>query len=489
MSERSTVAQAIARGDWAKAEHNLLRWMDQNPTDFATVASYAAREFDKGHYGLARHLYKYLLHFWQEMTPEYRTAVWSQMAASFRVEGFEAEAQYCFDEALKTGANPAAVYAGMAIGYIGQAQPEKVIELCSKAIALDPSLDDVRWNRSTGYLETRRWKEGWADYSFGDRKRQKSYHQDKKTQEWDGKRNRNVVVWGEQGVGDEIMFGSCLPDLLKAVSGEVILDCHPRLEKTWRRSFPGIPIYPTRKTGKIYWHYQHEIDKQVSIASLPRFFRNHDRDFPGTPFLKADPERVAHYRAKLAELGPGPYVAIAWFGGEKKTRNDYRSIPLKLWDPIRAAGGTFVSIQYNKWGHRKEALENNIPEWSGYYAPTGPIEDLDEMFALIEACGLVISVCQTAIHMAGAIGKECWCLVPSKPSWRYLLQGEEMPWYKSVRLIRQGADEPWESVIARAAGQYQAWKAAHQIQEHPHPQAGGQGRLGGMAEASPQAVA
>lgn len=458
MEEQPSKALDIAkRGDMNKAEHAMLRWMDKNPTDFETVAAYATRMFEKANYGLAMHLYKYLLNVWLEMPEQYRPIMWAQIGSCLRIEGFDEGATFAFNKAIELDPKCSAAYNGIGICYINQGEPEKVIEWCSKALELEPDQPSALWNRSIGYLEMGRWKEGWAGYAYGERTSHRTYHEDRKTPEWDGKRNRCVVIHGEQGVGDEIMFGTCLPDIVSKCR-EVILDCHPRLEKTFRRSFPGLTIYPTRKTSQITWPYHHKIDRQIPIGNLPRFFRNDDRDFPGMAYLKADPERVAFYRAKLEAIGPGPYIAIAWFGGEKKTRYDYRSVSLKLWQPLRSIGGTFVSIQYNKWGHRKEAAENKLPEWPGYYDANGPIEDLDEMFALIQACDLVISVCQTAVHMAGAIGKECWCLTPSKPAWRYLTKGERMPWYNSVQLIRQAKDESWEFVIGKVAEKYQVWK-------------------------------
>ena len=489
MTERSHVSDAVKRGDFVKAEEGFLRWMDKYPGDLEAVGGYADRMFQKGNHGLALHLYKYLLNVWHEMPAEYPPIMWSAIGTCLKFEGFVQEAEFAFNKALEFDPKCHAAYNGIAMGYADEAKPEKAIEFFDKGLAVEPNQPQIMWNRGVAYLQLRRWKEGWEGFKGGERRLERSYHQDKKTQEWDEKRNRCVVVWGEQGVGDEIMFGTCLPDIIRDCR-EVILDCHPRLEKTFQRSFPGLTIYPTRKTNKMLWPFQHKIDRQISIGNLPGLYRNNDKDFPGTPYLKTDPERVKHHRGMLERLGKGPYVAITWFGGEKKTRFDYRSIPLKLWQPLRDVGGTFVSIQYNKWGHRKEAKECGIPEWPGYYDPTGPIEDLDEMFALIEASDLVISVCQTAIHMAGSIGKECWCLVPNKPSWRYLIEGEQMPWYNSVRLIRQGENESWESVIARVSVQYRAWKEArNRLAEGASVRTDGQGGVGSVVLEPSSAVA
>ena len=491
--ERTALADVVKMGKFHKVDSTFLGMMGKNPADFWAVAGYADRMFQEAQYGLAFHLYRYCLDQWKDIDPSWRVIMWANLGHCLKHNGFDAEAEMAFGKALSFSTDKkqiSAVWLTRGIFYVGKGQPEKVIEYCDKALEADPESEVPMFDRGLAYLEMGRWKEGWEGYCKGERGRNpRCYHSDKPTQPWDGKRKRNVVVWGEQGVGDEIMFGSCLPDMIGSVD-RVILDCHPRLEKTWKRSFPGLTVYPTRKSVDYTWWQTEKIDKQVSIADLPRHFRNRDGDFPGVPFLKADPERVKHYRAKLQALGPAPYVAIAWFGGENKTRWDYRSIPLNLWHPLRAKGGTFVSVQYNKWGHQAEAEKNGIQSWDGYYDQDGPIEDLDEMFALIEACDLVISVCQTAIHMAGALGKECWCLTPNKPAWRYLITGDRMPWYNSVRLIRQGKDEEWKSVIERTAGQYQAWKANRSglHQDVQDQRSAGVAGMAGSVGAAPQGV-
>ena len=456
MSESTLLSDLVEHGKLNKAENVLLLWLDKHPDDFHALGNYTDLMMRKGHHGLAINLYRHILREWKDMPDEARPMLWAQIGQSLLLEGFNDPAEFAFNRAVELNPKEPGIYNAMAGCYINQAQPDKVIEWCNKALEIDPACGPALWNRAIGYLEKGEWEKAWPGYLEGNRRtQQRSYKEGEKMRMWDGKRNRTVVCWGEQGVGDEIMFASCLPDFIRKCANPII-DCHPRLEPIFKRSFPGVPIYGTRKTDQITWHVNHKIDSQIAIGSLPYHFRNSRDSFPGIPYLKADPECIAHYRNELEKLGPGPYVGIAWFGGEKKTRFDYRMVPLKEWEPIRATGCTFISLQYNKWGHKKEAEVNGLTHWDA------PIDDLDEQAALIMACDLVISVCQTVVHFSGALGKECWCLTPSRPAWRYGLTEDRMAWYgDTVKLIRQRAGEDWSRVINEAASRLTAFKETY----------------------------
>ena len=456
MEEATDVVALIDSGKFRKAEEVFLRWLDKHPEDFQALGNYTDLMMRKGNHGLSIHLYRYLLKAWKDMPVETTALVWGHIGQSLLIEGFNDEADYAFNKAIEINPNEPGIYNSMGACFINQGQPDKIIHWCNKALELEPDMPHALWNRSIGYLEKGEWEKAWAGYNAGDRMtRHRSYKEGPPMRIWDGKRNRGVVCWGEQGVGDEVMFGTCLPDFIKKCKNPII-DCHPRLEKTFKRSFPGVPVYGTRKSQEIDWHENHQMDSQIPIGNLPSLYRNKASDFPGTPYLKADPGRIKHYREKLEELGPGPYVGIAWFGGEKKTRFDYRMIPLKLWDPIMDTGCTFVSLQYNKWGHKAEAEAINLAHWDE------PIDDLDEQMALIMACDLVISVCQSVVHFSGALGRECWCLTPAKPAWRYGLTDEHIAWYgKTVKCIRQKEGDDWTPVIEEAANRLKQFKEGY----------------------------
>src|SRR3990167_603456 len=451
MSERTktSVASLVEKGKHNKADEAFLRWMDRHPSDLHVLGNYADSMMRRANHGLAIHLYRYLLREWTDMPTDAEALMWSNIGQALLLERYQEEAEYAFDKAIAIDPREPGIYNSMAACYINQGQPGKVIEWANKALEFEPGMRQALWNRSIGYLEQGDWERGWPGYLEGERKmQQRSYKEGDQMRMWDGKRNRCAVAWGEQGVGDEVMFASCLPDFI-ANCKHPIIDCHPRLEPIFKRNFPGVPVYGTRKTDKITWHHEHPIDSQIGFGSLPSLFRKSANAFPGTPYLKADPELVRHYLAELEKLGSGPYVGIAWFGGEKKTRFDYRSIPLSQWGPIFATGCTFTSLQYDKWGHDKEADQAGI---HNFKEANSAAENFENQFALISALDLVISVCQSAVHFSGALGRSCWCLTPARPAWRYGVSGDLMAWYgKTVELIRQKEGETWAPTVDKTA--------------------------------------
>jgi len=167
--------------------------------------------------------------------------------------------------------------------------------------------------------------------------------------------------------------------------------------------------------------------------------------------LRAAPERVEYWRAKLAELGSGPKIGLSWGGGVKATRRHLRSIALGVFMPILRHPGRFVSLQYGDCGEDLSALNREqgvvLPHWSD------ALNDYDETAALVCALDLVISVCTAVIHLAGALGRPVWVLVPAVPEWRYLDHGDRLPWYPSARLFRQAESGRWQGVIGQVGGE------------------------------------
>jgi tetratricopeptide (TPR) repeat protein len=390
------------------------------------------------------------------------------------------EARSAYERARVLAPGDARIAASLAATYVHAGTPEQALALAREALALDPEDASAHWNAALAHLELGQWQPGWAEYAWGfaaGERPLRTYDADGTTPEWDGAPGRTVVLYGEQGLGDEILFASCIPDALRRCK-RVILECHPRLAALFRRSFPEAEVYGTRKDEMIAWPAHlaaagRAPDAKLALGSLPRLFRNRDADFPrrDSPqtrgYLRADPRRVADYRARL---GKGPVIGIAWAGGTAPTRADLRTIPLAEWTPVFASAGNsaggdaasgvdtvpqgarFVSLQYTP-GAQAEAARCGIPHWPE------AVDDLDEQAALICACDLVISVCQTAVHLAGALGVPTWCLTPAAPAWRYGIAGDSMPWYPTVTLLRQRPGEAWTPVLARTAERLTWWLA------------------------------
>jgi hypothetical protein len=262
---------------------------------------------------------------------------------------------------------------------------------------------------------------------------------------------RRLLVIGEQGLGDEIMFASCVPDLL-ARGADCAIECSAKLEGLFRRSFPDAVVYTGRPDKSIPQHLSESgIDCEIPLGSLPRHFRRSHEDFPGhRGYLVADPSRIARWRAELAALGDGLKVGISWQGGSHLSRRPVRSLALAQWLPVlRTSGVHFVDLQYTDSAADIAELERSsgvrIHHWQAV------CDDYEDTAAMVCALDLVISVCTAVIHLGGALGRPVWVLAPYSPEWRYGIAGETMPWYPSVRIIRQREYGVWEPVVTEAA--------------------------------------
>lgn len=370
--------------------------------------------------------------------------LWNNLGTAYKGENRDEEARQCWEKALSLREDPD-YYNNMVTLYINTGRPAEGLEWAEKGLKIAPNHPRLHWNHSLLLLEQGRWNEGFQEYDWGlaskDRPK-RAYTDPDDLPFWDGTPGKKVIVYGEQGMGDEIMFASCLPDLMKDC--KVIYDCHPRMTELFRRSF-NVKCYGTRKDNVIDWPKDEKFDARLAIGSLFRFYRS-DGKFPKIPYLTPRPELVVHYNDLLKSLGDGPYVGVGWKAGTKHTRADFRSLKLSHFKPVFEQGGTFISLQYTEGSEEKcerfyEETGIRVHHWPDI-VESGPREnrhtgyDYDHTIALLAALNLCIVPNTTVCHAAGAIGAECWTITPEAAAWRYQLSGDEMPMYKSVRQFR-----------------------------------------------------
>ncbi|MDP2323647.1 MAG: hypothetical protein Q8N51_06410, partial [Gammaproteobacteria bacterium] len=232
-------------------------------------------------------------------------------------------------------------------------------------------------------------------------------------------------------------------------SAQCHIECDPRLERLFARSFPGASFHPLRD---LQTRERTDPGVPVDVCSyaggLPRHFRSGLQDFPAHDgYLKADPARVQHWRRQLVALGPGLKVGISWRGGVAVTRRGRRSLDLTQLLPVLSVPGVhWINLQYGDRGTEIAELAStqniSITDW-----PEAIDGDYDETAALVSALDLVISVCTSVIHLTGALGRPAWVMTPRIPEWRYGLERDTMPWYPAVRLFRQPERGVWQPVI------------------------------------------
>jgi Flp pilus assembly protein TadD len=400
-------------GRHEEALEHLMRVLSSSPDDVEALnlcGLIQAREFGRLREG-EQFLYKAV-----RLCPDNLDAI-SNLGWVYSEEGRAAEALQCFDTVLSR----------------------------------NPRDHETRLMRSYAYLKSGEFAQGWRDFDarhFSPL----AVKQERLLQSCgalDTLAGRGVLVRAEQGLGDQIMFASCFQDLLR-VCRVCVIECDARLAPLFQRSFPGARVVGREHAGTNAVQFHAGVDCEMPMGSVPGLFRGAWSDFPmHSGYLKADPAKVEVWRARLAAIGPGPYVGISWLGGAPATRRQLRSVPLTLWKDVLLSRAKFISLQYGEVAAELHLAQQHYGVHVWHWPEA--ISDYEETAALIVALDLVVSVCTAVVHLAGSLGRPVLVLTPATPEWRYLAKGERMPWYPSVCLIRQLEGEQWGNVIPRVA--------------------------------------
>lgn len=380
-------------------------------------------------------------------------ALWVNLGLCLRDSGALDAAVEALRRALEIAPNLPAALLNLAMAQIDLGNRDEAQRLLARALELDPQLAEAHAGLAHLLLQRGEFEHGWQEYEWRFRCAGAEKQRDYPFARWNGQQiaGRTLLVRAEQGLGDQIMLASCVPDAM-ARAGTCLVECHPRLNGLFARSFPAARCFPYQPGREPQWLAQHPApDFQIHLGSLPGLFRRQWADFPShTGYLKADPARVEHWRAQLGRLGTGARIGIAWRGGAPRTRQALRSLALAQMLPLlRYKNMVFVSLQYGDCRAEIEALTRTAGVELHHWQQA--IDDYEETAALVAALDVVISVQTAVVHLAGALGKPTWVLVPAIPEWRYMEYGEAMPWYPAVTLIRQQQRDNWQPVIERLA--------------------------------------
>lgn len=259
---------------------------------------------------------------------------------------------------------------------------------------------------------------------------------------------RTLFAYSEQGLGDEIMFASCFDELI-GLAGHCVLEASYRLAPLFRRSFPRATVVERSLSKPREWSGLPPVDLQIPAGSIPRFLRRQWEAFPNHHgYLKAELGRSLRWHKALENLGPGLKVGLAWTGGLPGTLRAARSLRLEDLMPVLATrGARFVALEFLD---AQRELDSLSPAARPAWWPEAT-RDPDELAGLLSNLDLVISVTTACAHLAGALGRPLWILVPSVPTWRYLWSGDKMPWYPSATVLRRQPTQSQENYVAGLA--------------------------------------
>ena len=399
-----------------------------------------------------------------DMTP-HDAEVWANLANALLRNGDVCLAEQAITTALSLDDEHADIQAIAGSIAMAQGALAKAGNHLSEAVRLAPDDPETRYRLGLQRLACGDFETGWSLHEFGLKAPQRRL--ERSIEVWSGESltNKTLYIAAEQGVGDEVMFASCLPELITShPSTRILLDCDPRLQDTFQRSFPSIQVLGLRGSKLDEDGLSSDdIDYQISIGSLPKLYRRTLDAFPSrTKYLYADKSKAMYLGAKLPTDKSTLTVGVAWRGGGLPHTLKARTVPLPYWPPVLETSSVrFVNLQFGntKKDITKLSQVSHVTladlELDGY-------EDLDGVMAALTNLDLLISVDNSLVHFAGALGVKTWALVPFAADWRWMRDRIDTPWYPSVELIRRAQNESLPALMERVTQKLNALVSVRQ---------------------------
>lgn len=362
----------------------------------------------------------------------------NNLAILLRASGQTREAEVCLRKAVGIRPGYAAAWNNLANLHVELSRIDEAIQCYTKAISLEPEYAEAHTNRALALLLSGHFEEGWQEFEW----RWKQPGAAARTlgkPEWDGSdvRGKRILLHAEQGAGDTIQFVR-YARLLHQQGAKVLVHCQESL----RSLLEGAPYLTQVFSGPISGA---AFDVHAPLMSLPRLFGTRPDCIPeDVPYLEpvpgsAAPEELTSSRAFR--------VGLVWAGNPSHRNDRNRSIGLSLLeDTVRIEGIRFFSLQLGRtpadeqWMSSR-AIVDLAPYLSDYAATAACVQQLD----------VLVTVDTSVAHLAGALGKPVWMLLPTCNDWRWQQKGEDSPWYPSMRLYRQTRLRDWKPVTQRIA--------------------------------------
>jgi len=347
------------------------------------------------------------------------------------------DAKHCYEKALSINPDDYEVMNNLGNTLQGLNNAQDAIVYFKRAIAINPDFAQAHFNYAIACLLTGNYQEGWQEYEWGFTTGQRLIP-DTNIKKWTGQdlKGKHLLVIAEQGVGDTIQFLRFMP-ALKKQGAAITLQCARSLIRLFNNySFVDQAIDNID-------HDTVDADYYIPMMSLPCILQINLENLPDSiPYLMTEISSLRKWKKRLEKI-PGYKTAIVWAGNPGHENDANRSCCLQDFSDILQMDDIhFYSLQ-------KGAALQQIDE-----LPIGIIEDLNDGLddyadtaAAISCMDLVITVDTSVAHLAGALGKQVFLLLPFSPDWRWLLEREDSPWYPGMKLFRQGKPGDWPGVL------------------------------------------
>jgi tetratricopeptide (TPR) repeat protein len=389
--------------------------------------------------------------------------LWLTLGSSLREAKDTKTAEIFTREALRLSPKSAAALGNLADLIADEGALDEALTLYEKAIAQEPENAQARLNRAILFFLKGELKQGWADYEYRLRIKSRAITANHGLPHWDGsvRHGLRLLVTAEQGIGDQLMFASLIPELAAGLArgrGRVILETEPRLVPLLTRSFPSVLVRPSRietRGGGFFAHYdwleRGEADAAIPIGSLPRIMRNAISDFPRTnAYLLGDESERGRWAGWLRTQGQGPFIGVCWRSGSMGGLRNIQYAPLEDWAAfIRDLRATVVSVQYDADAKEIESLQR----LSGRRIVVPPNLDqkheIDRTAAFMSILDAVVTAPTSVAWIAAGLGMPT-CKILYNNSWTSFGRDYE-PFAPSAHCIMPETVGNWPDAFAKAA--------------------------------------
>ena len=393
-----------------------------------------------------------------EINPDYSEACNNLGTVLQRQEDFE-QAIALYRHAVTINPKYCEAYNILGLLFQEQGRLKEGIEAYKCALKIHPQFANAHSNLAKTLFLQGDFRNAWKEYEWRWECRGISFSLNKRhfpQPLWDGSNlsRRTILVWAEQGIGDEIMFSSMLPTLLQ-IDVRVIVECTLRLIPLFQRAFPGVQFIP-RENPVNRQLLDMAIDCQIPMLSLGKWLRPSAESFPSEQesYLFSCVEKTKRLRQKYQLLaGSRLLVGISWKStGSDRRRSRSKSTALEAWTSILSRQDCFfLNLQYGDVKREIEEFKSKTDLRIYYDEEIDPLKNLDDFAAQVSALDLIISTSNTTVHIAGGLGKIVWTLLPNPPDWKWMLEGKDSVWYPAMRLFRQDKIGDWSGVFRSVA--------------------------------------
>jgi tetratricopeptide (TPR) repeat protein len=351
------------------------------------------------------------------------------------------EAVLNYEKAVELNPNKADVHNNLGFAFQLMGKLGEAIDSYREALELDPNYANAHWNLARALLLTGNMEEGWREYEWRWKADTLIVASQKCSQSLftlDDISGRTILLHAEQGFGDNIQFIRYAP-LIAQCGAKVIVECHEELSSLFRNIGGIVQVIGFNEQPPKY-------DVNCPLLSLPLIFGTTLETIPANvPYLAVSSSQTQRWKERMAGDSSELKVGLVWHGNPKIPRKHMSLNHFSGFSEVKNV--SFYSLQ------KGEAAEQakHPPGGMRLFNYTEEIKDFSDTAAIIENLDLIITIDTAVAHLAGALGRPVWTLIPFAPDWRWLLDREDNPWYPTMRLFRQRSNDDWNSAIEQIA--------------------------------------